>query len=131
MFENAKRVAEFEIYHTTAQLRFKINSGSNDDFFGSKCGFNITIRKNHTRKYRILRQVLLYLNSVVRWRSGNAAVCKTAMRRFNSGTHLRFGIITFMANKEQGSSFKEKAWKALEIAAYAVAILGVINWVLL
>jgi hypothetical protein len=24
-----------------------------------------------------------------RWRSGNAAVCKTAMRQFNSGTRLK------------------------------------------
>lgn len=25
---------------------------------------------------------------MVRWRSGNATVCKTVMRQFDSGTHL-------------------------------------------
>jgi hypothetical protein len=35
---------------------------------------------------------------MARWRSGNAGVCKTPMRRFNSGTRLQFGIIDDLNN---------------------------------
>lgn len=31
----------------------------------------------------------VHLNNKARWRSGNATVCKTVMRQFNSGTRLK------------------------------------------